>query len=630
MGMISLRSWVISLFLLDCAGANSDCQEHTLDFVINEGDSMHAAVEDDIRAELEKLGMTVNANFMNRDDLNDAMTSGNFHLCFSETWGAPYDPLSFMKGWKNNNEAHYSAMSGVTGTNSRQNVFDALDEVAVEQNAVEKQNKWDIIHTWVHQQAVNLPLWGKRIPAVLNERLSGYVPGYQQFDYPVHTIVPTGSTTVTIAPGARTGLFNTVGPMDPHSYGPNEFFSNNWVYEGLVSYGADGSILPALATSWTSTGTTTTFQLRQGVTFTDGQPWNCAAAKLNFDHAFASPLRTGDYHLWYNLPEIYTGCSCATNGDFTITTSAPSSVTLLELSFIRPLRMLSPGSFMSTASDSWQTHNSCPTKWGADADNGDFTITHEGVTITCAGISDPVGTGPFKFVSKTEATVDGNTVNPEVTFQRNTDYWGPVPAIETLVIKRYGTASEVNAALLDDSLDMVIGDGVLLPSDLKSRMMDSNFKTSWTGVIQHTIIIINSGKEPTNDISVRKTIIHGVDKAFIITKELGGIGTAVDRVFPPSAPYSSVELTPRWDYDWEKATMLNCPSSGSTDDSDDELALALGLGLGLGLPLLAAIIASVVFFMGKKKAEGELKKALTGNSDPPPDADPPPTVVGSV
>ena len=46
---------------------------------------------------------------------------------------------------------------------------------------------------------------------------------------------------MTIAPGAQTGLFQSVGRLDPHSYRPNEFFANNWVYEGLVAYGANGA-----------------------------------------------------------------------------------------------------------------------------------------------------------------------------------------------------------------------------------------------------------------------------------------------------------------------------------------------------------------------------------------------------
>jgi ABC-type transport system substrate-binding protein len=80
------------------------------------------------------------------------------------------------------------------------------------------------------------------------------------------------------------------------------------VYEGLVSYGEDGKILPALATSWVTRsiaggGVEIVFQLRQGVTFHDGAPWNAAACKLTFDNVFA-PALAATYHSWYALPSM--------------------------------------------------------------------------------------------------------------------------------------------------------------------------------------------------------------------------------------------------------------------------------------------------------------------------------------
>ena len=78
------------------------------------------------------------------------------------------------------------------------------------------------------------------------------MPGQSQFDYPVQYLkVLSGSKTITVAPGAQSGLFQSVGRLDPHTYRPNEFFANNWVYEGLVDYGANGVIQPSLATAWT-------------------------------------------------------------------------------------------------------------------------------------------------------------------------------------------------------------------------------------------------------------------------------------------------------------------------------------------------------------------------------------------
>lgn len=63
--------------------------------------------------------------------------------------------------------------------------------------------------------------------------------------------------------------------METFQDGPNEFFSNNWVYEGLVAYGQGGQILPSLASKWTVTpndigGDNYVFQLRENVTFHDG------------------------------------------------------------------------------------------------------------------------------------------------------------------------------------------------------------------------------------------------------------------------------------------------------------------------------------------------------------------------
>jgi hypothetical protein len=55
-----------------------------------------------------------------------------------------------------------------------------------------------------------------------------------------------------------------------------------------------------------------------------------------------------------------------------------------------------------------------------------------------------------------------------------------------------------------------------------------------------------------------------VNKKHIITNELDGMGTAIDKLFPTSAPYSDVELTPRWDYDFEKAALLNCDADIDT------------------------------------------------------------------
>merc|ERR1719217_1293298 len=227
-----------------------------------------------------------------------------------------------------------------------------VTDVLKVENANVRQQKWTAILQEMHQQAISNPMWSRREPAVFNRRLAGYMPGAQRFDYPMHQVnVLSGSTSVTVSPGAQTGLFSSTGPMDPHSYRPNEFFISNWIYEGLVSYSYDGLILPQLASSWTVTDTNTggqeyRFTLRTGVTFHDGSAWNCAVAKMNFDHVLHPPLNTVDWHGWYHLPLHTTSWAC--DGEvFVVQVDERNYPFLQELAFIRPLRMLSPESFVN-------------------------------------------------------------------------------------------------------------------------------------------------------------------------------------------------------------------------------------------------------------------------------------------
>lgn len=259
--------------------ANTACKVHDIDFIMIEGDPALLALEDDIRSQLAIVGFNVSPRILSKEEFNAVHVSGDFHLSFSETWGAPYDPHSFADAWMVGDEGHYQALTNLEPPMTRDSFFQDIEQVLREESHEEREIMWKSIHNSLHQQAIMLPLWGKRIPTVLNRRLTGYEAGLQQFDYAVHRLqVLSGSTTVTIAPGAQTGMFQSVGRLDPHTYRPNEFFANNWVYEGLVSYGSQGQILPALASSWTIENTNEggqiyTFTLRPGVLFHDGAPW---------------------------------------------------------------------------------------------------------------------------------------------------------------------------------------------------------------------------------------------------------------------------------------------------------------------------------------------------------------------
>jgi len=597
---------------MDAKACNAD--HPPLDFYLIEGDAVGASVEASIRNDLEAIGLKVNTVVVTKEDWNTAQTEGTFHLSFTETWGTPYDPHSYATGWidASGGEGHHQAFTNFQEPSTREEMYEMITNVLAEENPQNRETMWYDIHKYYHAQAVMLPLWGKRIPTLMNTRLTGYTPGQQQFDYPVHLLsVVQGNPNVTISPGAQTGLFATVGRLDPHTYRPNEFFANNWVYEGLTSYGQDGQIIPALAKSWIQEdleegGESYTFQLRENVVFHDGAEWNCKVAKMNFDHVLAGGLKTSDWHAWYGLVIHIDSWHCLDEMTFRIKNKIKYSPFLQELTYIRPLRMLSPTSFVN-GTDPYGS-NSCHVGFGV--------ITHpDHANVTCAGIVNVSGTGPFQLFDRTtiECGEEGETCDTQVIFKAHSDYWDGVPDIESLIINRYETSEEVKAALLSGELDLVWGSGVLPDADIAeirdSEDYQEDIKVFHTDDVQNVILLLNSGKAPLDDINLRKTIIHAINKQKIVQTDLAGLPTIVDNVFPLIAPYSDVDLTPRWDYDFEKATLLSCEASLSSADSklakedDDNDSLALGLGLGLGIPCLLFLVATIMY--AKKNANLE-------------------------
>ena len=238
---------------LSAATARAACKATTLDFMLLEDDSSHAAIEADIRDDLAKIGITVTARPVNKETFNTDMVAGNYDMVFSKTWGAPYDPHSYVNSWTTTDEGFYSALptAGIDRAAFEAQVDAALSEM----DPAQRQAKWTAILKSVHDEVVALPLYGVRLPHITRRsRLSGYAPATQNYDYPLHkALVVDSDKTVKVSIEGTGGNFTTAGGLEPHATFPMQFFSNNWIYEGLVRYGAGGAVEPALATEWAST-----------------------------------------------------------------------------------------------------------------------------------------------------------------------------------------------------------------------------------------------------------------------------------------------------------------------------------------------------------------------------------------
>ena len=194
-------------------------------------------------------------------------------------------------------------------------------------------------------------------------------------------------------------------------------------------------------------------------------------------------------------------------------------------------------------------------------------------------------------------------------FKGNSNYWDGAPSIETLVVERYENSAEVKDALLNRDLDLVWGSGVLTAQDLVELDQDetNDIAVYHSRDINNVILLLNSGKAPLNDINIRKTIAHAIDKKTIIDNELDGIFKSVDNVFPLDAPDCDVDLTPRMNYDLEKSEFLNCPEPTSDADSGNT-TLPLALGIGLGVPCLVLFVLAIIYLKKSKKLESDIEE----------------------
>jgi ABC-type transport system substrate-binding protein len=564
------------------------CNPVTVEFIAVDTDAEMQAVEDDIRRDLEQIGIKVNTRFLTREEYIEVERNGDYNMLFTRTWGAPYDPHSYLTSWSVPSHVEYTAVAGLEAPLTRDLLFQKIDGVQKELDPVKIQAQWREILNDIHQQAIFMPLWGTRIPYVLNRRLIGFTPSDQAFTYPLSNVrIGSGSANVTVAPGSSGALFKSIGPLNPHQYFPNEIFASNWVYEGLVSYAQDGEIVPALATSWatedTQEGQRVTFKLRQGVKFHDGSDWNCTVAQLNFDHVLSDTVRKR--HEWYGVPQHLKSWTCNSNGDFVLETSTPFYPLLQELTYSRPLVFASANAFAQGINSDPDDHNSCEA--GGFGSKWDFLEN----TVTCLGLSDPVGTGPFRFVERKFLPGTNDTIDAEVTFARNDNYWGTVPAIEFLKVMRFTDTDQVEAALRDGTLDMALGSGPLTAKQVQDiKVFDSDkFDVRHSDVLQHALVALNSGRAPTDDIKIRRAIIHAINKAVFVENEFAGLEQPVSQLLPLSAPYCNVDLNPKWNYDLQKAQFLNCPPAA--------VGNSLSGGAIAGIVLAAVVMVGLVGFV---------------------------------
>ena len=295
---------------------------------------------------------------------------------------------------------------------------------------------------------------------------SGGILKISHFDSPASMSLLEESTAAALRP--MMGIFNNLVMYDQH-----------------VAQNNMRSIVPDLATSWSSNeeGTELTFPLRQGVEWHDGKPFTARDVKCTWDllrGKASEKLRVNPRKSWYsNVEEV------STNGDFEVT---------FRLKRAQP-------SLLALLASGWSPIYPCH-------------VSPRDMR------SHPIGTGPFKFVEFRP--------NEVIRVARNQDYWKPgrpyLDGIEWTIIKDVSTRV---LAFVADKSDLYSPYGVTIPllRDIKNQVPQAICEVTATNV--NRTLIVNRGKPPFDDPDLRRSMSLSLDrKAFIdiITEGQGDIG----------------------------------------------------------------------------------------------------------
>jgi peptide/nickel transport system substrate-binding protein len=353
------------------------------------------------------------------------------------------------------------------------------------------------------------------------------------------------------------------------------------MYDGLTTFNLDQStktptVQPDLATSWTSNANATvwTFQLRHGVKFQDGTPFNSAAVIFNLNRYIDTSFKYYSAALAGNLlDELDDVKSYTALGPYTVQFTTTQPVSYLPNNFVT-LFMASPTAVEKYGDTGFNEH--------------------------------PVGTGPFEFVKE----VPGQ----EIVLKSYKGYWAGPAKLNELVIKAIPNAESRVAALRSGEVNII---NYPDPSQIPS-LKAAGFKVDTNPYDQVFEWTFNDQVKPWNNLDARMAVEYAINRKAMANDLLDKTAIPSTQLFSPSnGAYRTSNNV--FDYDPTKAkkllkeagyphgftTTVVYPSNGSgnmiptpmMEELQSDLA-KVGITINL-MPLDPATLGSDMFGTGK-------------------------------
>lgn len=291
--------------------------------------------------------------------------------------------------------------------------------------------------------------------------------------------------------------------LDPHqtvAAGTREVLFN--IFEGLVKPNSDGEMIPAVAEKYelSEDGTTYTFTLRDGVKFHNGQTVTAEDVVYSINRCAAVPEG--------QEKPLVAAFSAVRSVEALDEKTVAVTIAQRDLEFI---------SYMTAA-------------------------------IIPAGYADqataPVGTGPFRFVSRT----------PQENFimERFEDYWGTPAWLDKVTYKICENADALVMNLNGSSIDLCAH-----LTSAQAAQLNSNFKVLEGTMNLVQAIYLNNQAKPFDNQLVRQALCYAIDRQGIMDMVADGHGTAVgSSIYPAFTKYFLPDLVDKYPHSVEKAKEL--------------------------------------------------------------------------
>jgi len=319
------------------------------------------------------------------------------------------------------------------------------------------------------------------------------------------------------------------------------------IFEGLVAL-APGTteIVPALAESWEASpdGLAWTFNLRSGVTFHDGEPFNAAAVCYNFDRwynfkgSFQNPSAS---YYWQTVfggfaetdpdsgapaESLYSSCDVTDDSTVVLNLTKPSTSFLGALS-LSSFSIASPKALEEFGADE-----------GEVDEDGIFHPTG------AYGTEHPTGTGPFTFESW--------VVGDKLVLVRNDDYWGEKAKLDKVIFQPIADNAARLQALQTGEIQ---GYDLVEPQDVPTIQGDSALQVLDRPAFNVAYVGINQSIPPMDKLEVRQALAYGLDRQSVVDSFYAGRGVVAKEFMPPEVVGYADDVT-EYTFDPEKSKEL--------------------------------------------------------------------------